>query len=78
MTKRKKTKTCRWFAGSTKAGYEVACLIPKGPRGTGRPRGTPKRWKFAFGPYTTKSKAIQTARYQNYGDAPKILKRLHR
>lgn len=66
-------KRCHWYAGSTKRGYEVACLISREDSTTyQKPSGTPSSWRFAFGPYSTKAKAVQVAMYQSHGTRPRI------
>jgi hypothetical protein len=48
------TKRCKWFGGSTSSGAEAKCL-----RYTPTSSRHPKGWKYAFGPYRTRTKALQ-------------------
>ena len=59
--------SCKWFAGKTKKGYEVKCLVPAKSM-YAKPKGTPRGWKLAFGPFSSAGKALKAAqRQKGYG-----------
>lgn len=62
----KKQQRCRWYAGKIRPGvYQVLCLVPS--RGKyGKPKGAPRRWKLAVGPYRSRRAAVE-ATYAMYG-----------
>lgn len=61
MAKKTTKKRCKWFAGILKDGAEVLCLSY-----TPTESHSPKGWRYAFGPYPTRKKAIEVAHYQGH------------
>ncbi len=53
--RRKARKGCRWYGGMTASGPAAKKLCYK-PTSRRHPRG----WKYAFGPYKTRKKALQS------------------
>jgi len=63
------SKSCKWFAGKTSKGYVVKCLVPGSNPGS-KPKGTPRSWRIAWGPYGSRKKAVEVAMYQSLGRPP--------